>query len=133
MKKYWIYLYWILLAGWVTGAALFMARINGGFLTDYLTDIAFPAWFYIHIRGLWTKDRKIPQVIMFGDWFGIVPERALISILLVGIITEFKTLYLPKGIITGTFDPFDILAYAIGLLICYYLDKKEIQSANIEK
>ncbi|MDP3399259.1 MAG: hypothetical protein Q8S23_08960 [Bacteroidales bacterium] len=133
MNKYWTSFYWILLAGWITGAALFMARVKGGFLTNYLSDVTFPAWFYIHIRGLWTKDRKMPKLFVFGQFFGISPERALIAIFFVGIISEFKTLFWPSGIITGTFDPFDILSYSIGLLCCYYFDKKETYTDNIDK
>jgi|WetSurMetagenome_2_1015567.scaffolds.fasta_scaffold00356_25 hypothetical protein len=133
MNNYWKAFSYILLACWVSGAILFMMRIKGGFITNYLSDITFPAWFYIQIRRPSAKDRKIPKVLIFGDWFGISPERALISILLVGVITEFKTLFWPTGIISGTFDPFDILSYSIGLLICYYFDKKERHADNIVK
>jgi hypothetical protein len=101
-----------------------MARIKGGFVTNYLSDLTFPPWFYIYLRGL-TNNNKKPQLILFKDWFGALPERALVSILTVGIISELKTLILPCGIISGTFDFMDILAYAIGLVICYYFDKRK--------
>jgi hypothetical protein len=102
-----------------------MARIKGGFLTNYLSDLTFPAWFYIYIRGLSTVDRRLPRILLFKDWFGLTPERAISSILIVGIITEVKTFYWPTGVITGTFDYFDIVAYALGLLICYYFDVRQ--------
>lgn len=127
--KSWTIAYWILLVSWVTGAALFMARIKGSFFTNYLSDLTFPAWFYIHIRGLATRNNKLPQLLIFKDWFGATPQRASLSILLVGIISEVKTLYWPTGIISGTFDYLDILAYALGLFFCYYFDIKKSNTA----
>ena len=126
-KKPWTIAFWILFMGWVTGAALFMARVKGGFLTNYLSDLTFPAWYYIYIRGLAAPDSKLPRLLIFKDWFGASPQRALLSILAVGIISEAMTYYWPTGIISGTFDYLDILAYAIGLLLCYYFDTTEIK------
>ena len=126
-KRSWTIAYWILLIGWLTGAALFMARVKGGFLTNYLSDLTFPAWCYIYFRGLSTTDNRQPQLLIFKDWFGVSPQRALISILLVGIISEVMTFYWPRGIISGTFDYIDILAYSIGLLFCYYFDTRKIK------
>ena len=123
--KAWRIAFWILLICWIIGAVLFMAKIQGGFLTNYLSDLAFPPWFYIYIRGLSRRDNRIPRALIFGDWFGRSPERAFLSILFVGIITEVKTFYWPEGIISGTFDPLDILAYSIGLLTCYSFDKMD--------
>jgi hypothetical protein len=108
----------------VTGAALFMARVEGGFLTNYLSDLSFPAWFYIHIRGLATTGNR-PRLLIFNDWFGVSPQRALLSILAVGIISEVKTFYWPGGIMAGTFDYLDLLSYAAGLLCCYYFDTRK--------
>lgn len=121
--QYWTIAYWTLFISWVIGAGLFMARYNGGFLTNYLSDLTFPAWFYIHIRGLRTETRDLPNTYFFKQWFGQTPERASLSIFLVGVVTEFKTLIWPTGIITGTYDTYDIVAYAVGLLICYLTDK----------
>ena len=38
----WKIAYWVLLVCWVMGAALNMARVHGGFLTNYLADLTFP-------------------------------------------------------------------------------------------
>lgn len=38
----WKAAYWVLFVCWVVGAALFMARVRGGLLTDYLGDLTFP-------------------------------------------------------------------------------------------
>ena len=128
-EKYWKIAYWILLISWVTGAILYMARIKGGFFTNYLSDLTFPAWFYIHIRGLSTTARPLPNILFFKDWFGVNANRSLIAILTVGIISELKTFYWPTGLITGTFDYLDIVAYALGLLVCYYFDVRLTRQA----
>ncbi|MDX2282962.1 MAG: hypothetical protein NW241_02320 [Bacteroidia bacterium] len=130
MNTRWTPVYWLLLAAWAAGAALFMARVQGGFFTNYLSDLAFPAWFYIHIRGLWQKDRKPPHLLLAGSWFGRSPERAGLSIFLFGLLTELKTRHWPGGILSGTFDPWDLAAYAAGLLICYGFDKQEARRLN---
>jgi len=101
-----------------------MMRVHGGFLTNYLSDLTFPAWFYIYIRGLWNNENRIPKLIIFGDWFGLSPERSSISIFLVGVITELLTKYWPNGPVAGTYDYLDIISYAVGLPVCYYLDKR---------
>lgn len=124
-KKYWSFSFWLLLLAWIVGALLNMYRVKGGFFTNYLSDLAFPPWFYIYIRGLNKKQSTLPRLAIVGDWFGQKPTRAFVSIFLVGVFSEFKTLYWPGGIITGTFDPYDILAYFIGLFTCYILDRKE--------
>jgi hypothetical protein len=124
-NRYWKILFWMSLISWITGATLFMARVNGGFLTNYLSDLAFPPWFYIYIRGLSTNDKQLPKLAFFNNWFGISPERAALSILFIGVVTEVKTLYWPVGIIPGTFDLADIYSYCLGLLLCYYLDKRQ--------
>ena len=129
MKKeniniYWAIAYWTLLAGSVIGVVLNMNRVRGGFLTNYLADVAFPPWYYIYIRGLWPKKERLPRLILFGDWFGRSPERASISIFAVGTAMELSTIYWPHGLFAGTYDPWDIIAYSLGLLICYYFDKR---------
>lgn len=124
-KNYWTIFYWALLVSWLTGAALFMARVKGGFLTNYLSDLTFPAWFYIYIRGLATTDRRLPQIPFFKDWIGENPKRSLLAILFIGIVSEAKTFYWPTGVISGTFDFLDIVAYALGLFICYYFDTRQ--------
>jgi hypothetical protein len=104
-----------------------MARVKGGFFTSYLSDLAFPPWFYIYIRGLAGSNNTIPKLAVFRDWFGVFPERAFVSILTVGVISEIATFYWPTGIISGTFDPLDIVSYTVGLMLCYYIDKRGIQ------
>jgi len=121
LKTYWETAYWILLFGWVLGAGLAMGRVDGGFFTNYLTDLTFPAWYYIVLRSLGPAHLKSLSVL---QWFARSPERAALSIFIVGVLTETKTFYWPQPPIGGTFDPLDIFAYGIGLSICFYFDKR---------
>ena len=124
MKNLWQICFWILLSLWMLGAGLFMARIRGGFFTNYLSDLAFPPWFYINIRGLAFPNRPVPRLLIVGDWFGRTGERALAGILVVGVVSEFVTYFWPHGLTNGTFDPIDILCYASGLGIAYFFDNR---------
>lgn len=38
-------------------------------------------------------------------------------------MTELSQYFWPHGIFAGTFDPFDILAYAVGVGVCFLFDK----------
>lgn len=123
IKACWTTAFWILLICWIFVAGLDMILLHGGFLTNYLADLTFPAWFYIFIRGKIKEGEDIPHLLLVGNWFGKSPERASISIFIVGVLTELKTFYWPQGPLEGTFDPLDILAYATGLIACYSFDK----------
>jgi hypothetical protein len=132
ISLHWTIAFWILLICWVAGACLNMARVHGGFLTNYLSDLTFPPWFYIFIRGLRRSGENLPKLIVFGRWFGVSPERAVLGIFSVGAATEFKTLFWPGGPLAGTFDLLDIAAYATGLLVCYYFDKKHLKETRTQ-
>src|SRR5262245_30239473 len=108
----WRFAYWTLFASWVIGAALSIKRVHAGFLTNYLADLAFPPWYYIVMRGL--ASRKVPSLLR---WFGHSPERAAVSIFVVGLASELSQR--AAIVITGTYDPWDIAAYAAGLCVCY--------------
>jgi hypothetical protein len=112
----WRYAYWILLVCWIIGAALTMFRVRAGFLSSYLSDVTFPPWFYIVLR------ERVPGkgVRRWIRWIGSTPVRAASAIFLVGLVSEVGQRY---GIPTGTYDPWDIAAYAVGLLVCYGIDR----------
>ncbi len=124
----WKVSYWILFACWVLGAALDMMHVRGGFLTNYLADLTFPPWYYIVIRGLSSGKDRVPRLLR---WFGQSPERTAISIFLVGAATEISQLYWPRGLFKGTYDTWDIVAYALGLAICYSIERDQIRSDNV--
>lgn len=122
-RSYWQIAFWILWAAWVVGTALGMAKFNAGFFTSYLVDLTFPAWFYILVRGLHRTTGQMPRLILVGTWFGESPARAAIGIFTVGFISEIANGYWKAIPMTGTYDPLDIAAYAIGILCCYLPDK----------
>ena len=62
--------------------------------------------------------------IEFFDHTGS-PELAAGSIFVVGLLSEVSQFYWPKGIFRGTFDPFDIAAYGVSLLVCYVAERRE--------
>ncbi len=129
-REYWTIAFWTLFLCWLSVAILAMDHFHGGVLTNYVADLTFPPWFYIYIRGLTREKNTIPRLLFFGTWFGRSPERASISIFIVGVLTELKTYYWPGGLITGTYDPFDILANAAGLAACYFFDKLILNQYN---
>ena len=123
IKDSWKIVFYALLLCWVWGASLDMMHFHGGFLTNYLADLTFPPFYYIFIRGKIYKEETIPNLPLVGRWFGKSPERSSISIFIVGVLMELKTLYWPNEPFAGTFDLKDILAYATGLIACYSFDK----------
>ena len=81
----WSIAYWVLTICFVVAVALNMLRVRGGFLTNYLADLVFPAWMYIASRGLVFRKRKLPLVT---HWLGRTPERAAGILFFAGIMTE---------------------------------------------
>lgn len=120
-RNYWLLAYWILFAGWVTGAGLHMVGIHAGFLTNYLSDLTCPPYLYIAFRGLQINPRK---PLSTTRWFSQTPELTAASIFIVGFLSEIAQLYKPLGFFAGTYDPWDNVSYALGLVICYLFDKK---------
>jgi hypothetical protein len=104
----------------VVSAFLNLARIRGGFLTSHLADIVVPAWMYITSRGLVTTRRKRLALVA---WLGRTPERAALLLFVASALTEISQYFWPQGLFSGRFDPFDILAFAAGLLPCYLADR----------
>ena len=119
-KSGWSIAYWILTVCFVVAVALNMMRVRGGFLTNYLADLVFPAWFYIVVRGLVPRKRKLPLV---AQWLGRTPERAVSVVFLGGVLAEWSSRYWPHGVFPGRYDPWDIVAYGLGLSICYVCDR----------
>lgn len=108
-----------------------MLKVNGAFLTNYLSDLAFPAWSYIYLRGLHTASQKPSKIAFFGRWFGKTPVRSFMSIFLVGAVTELWSLIDPDGPFNGTFDRWDIICYYVPMFVCYLFDLKRLNSSDI--
>ena len=123
----WRIAYWVLLAVIVVTAALNMRHINAGFFTNHAADLSVPAWMYIVLRHFPGKRHFVNALNL---WLGKTPELAATSIFLASTLTEFSQLVWPKGIFPGTFDPLDIAAYGLGLLVCYVIDKRVANEAR---
>lgn len=120
----WRVLSWGLLAGFAAAAALNMMDIAGGFATNHLADVAGPAWLYIVLRGLAEPEKRT----RLGRFFGATPERAAAILLIGSSVTELSQIYWPRGVFSGRFDPLDLAAFAVGIVLLYLLDRRHAGS-----
>lgn len=109
--RYWRAAYYLLLVAWVGCAVLVMKKIRAGVITNYGADLTQPAWLYVAFRDLHGSGR----LRLLNRFVGSTPERAALSIFFVGVATEVSQRYWPSGFFAGRFDPFDIVAYALGI------------------
>ena len=115
----WAIAYWFLTVVFFVTAFISIQRIPAGFLSSYAADVACPAWLYIGMRGL--QGPKRPNRL--GRFFAATPERAALVLFGGSTLTEFSQLWWPRGIFAGTYDPYDIVAYAVGVGACYVAEK----------
>src|SRR5262245_55861174 len=120
MRK-WRAAYWVLFAIFMTTAALNMTKVHAGFLTNYASDLFVPPWLYIVVRRLAHRGQSVS---LLHRWFGPTPERAAIGLFIASAATEVSQIYWPHGVFRGVFDPFDLLAYAVGLGACYIFERR---------
>jgi len=118
-KRVWTVAYWFLTGIFIVTAIISTQRIPAGFLSNHAADLACPAWLYIGIRGLVGPRRRSA----LGRYFGATPERAALVLFGGSTLTEFSQIWWPKGLFAGTYDPYDIMAYAIGVGACYAFEK----------
>ena len=117
-RRAWTVAHWFLTVTFVATAVISTQRISAGFLSNYAADLTCPAWLYIGIRGL-TGSRPS----RLGRYFGATPERAAFFLFGGSTLTELSQIWWPRGFFSGTYDPYDIVAYGAGVGICYVLDK----------
>jgi len=119
----WRTLWWSLFVVWIASAILDVRHIHAGLITSYGADLALPAWLYIATRSLDNPQRKswLKRIL------GRSPELAASVLFLASAITEASQFYWPAGIFPGVFDVFDIIAYGIGIMACYILDKRSLR------
>ncbi len=104
---------------WISDAALVMARVRAGFFTNYAADLALPAWLYIVARSLHEpKSRPLLSRLL-----GKSPELIAGVLFLASVASEVSQLLWPSGFFAGRFDWLDIVAYAVGIGVCYAFDK----------
>jgi hypothetical protein len=115
----WRIAYWLLTIVFFVTAFISIQRIPAGFLSSYAADVACPAWLYIGLRGL--QGPKRPNRL--GRFFAATPERAALVLFGGSTLTELSQAWWPHGIFAGTYDPWDIVAYAVGVGTCYVAEK----------
>jgi hypothetical protein len=103
--------YWVSILTALSVGALQMYRVRGGLLTDYGADLFGTAWLY-------AMTRLGRTVIQRGRTMGAVPAGILIFALCT--LSEFGQ---RLGIVPGRFDPYDILTYAVAILLCWIVER----------
>ncbi|MEO8623313.1 MAG: hypothetical protein ABI625_19710 [bacterium] len=118
--RFWTWMYWALLAAWLVAAALGMRGMHAGFVTSYLADLTQPAWLYVYMRGLVPRAR--PKWWLLRT-IGRTPERAAGVLFAASTLTEISQIYWPRGMFRGRWDPYDVLAYGVGIGLCYAAER----------
>jgi len=107
--------------------ALQMNEVRGGFLTNYLADLAGPVWLYGTLR----LDKTILRFIV--PWTRS-PLFAALFVFSVGTAWEVCQAFDFKGTVLnithGRFDPLDIAAFALGASISFFVDKIVLRRAK---
>ena len=119
--RFWGAAYRVLMAAFLLTAALNLLHVRGGFLTSHLADLTVPPLLYVVSRGL-VPGMARPSIPVM-HWVGGTPERAASCFFAASSLTEVSQIYWPRGLFAGRYDPWDIVAYGSGLLICYLLDR----------
>ena len=116
----WTCVYWALIAAFLLTVVLNLLHVDAGFLTSYLADLTLPALLYVISRGLAPGKRRI----LLMQWLGRTPERAAAVFFLSSTATEISQIFWPQGFFAGRYDPWDIVAYGVGIVVCYHLDSR---------
>lgn len=119
-RPYTILLNIYFVAVFVAIGGLQMYRVNAGFLTNYGADLLAPPYMYLSLRA---------------GRFRLRPFTTLITLLSGCFLWEWLQRYdlagTPLGITRGSFDPFDLLAYTVGLLVSYVVDVRWLRPRRI--
>jgi hypothetical protein len=119
-QRHWVVARHVLFAIFLGTAALNMLHVRGGFLTNHAADLFVPAWLYVVIRGLGTAGGA-------PGWYqrtiGRTPGLTASFLFVASALTEVSQLYWPRGVFAGRFDPLDLVAYGVGLVVCYFADR----------
>ena len=88
-----------------------MYRVRGGLLTDYGADLFGTAWLY-------AMTRLGRTIIQRGRVMAAAPAGWLIFALCTA--SEFGQ---RLGLVPGRFDPWDIVTFALAILLCWGVDR----------
>src|SRR5262247_662127 len=92
--RYWSIASLLLFAASIATGLLEMMRVRAGFITNYVADIAIPAYLYIVFRGLHNPTYRTPLT----KYIGRRPEITALVILGGSIATEICQRYWPSGL-----------------------------------
>ena len=110
-RRYRVILNIYFVAVFVGIGGLQMYRVNAGLLTNYGADLLAPPYMYLMLRG---------------GRFHLRSLTAFTAVLGACFLWEWLQRYdlsgTPLAITRGRFDPFDLLAYTLGLLVIYVID-----------
>jgi hypothetical protein len=97
-----------------------MYRVNAGLLTNYGADLLAPPYLYLMFRG---------------GRLHLSSLTALTAVLGGCFLWEWMQRYdfsgTPLAITRGTFDPLDLLACTVGLLVAYVVDVRLLRPRRI--
>ena len=110
----WRFAYVLLTGVFILTAALNLLGMRAGFLTNHAADLVVPAWMYVAGRGLYRAGGSAGSGILTR----MPGPAAGAALFLASAFTELCQLWWPGGVFRGTFDPWDIAAYGIGLAAC---------------
>lgn len=125
-RRGWRIAYWVLLAIFLLTAALNLLHVRAGFLTSHAADLFLPPWLYVVMRFFPAQRGWLGAI---HRWFGQSPARAAGGLFVASALTELSQIAWPHGLFAGTFDPLDLVAYAVGLLVCFVVDERQRRAA----
>jgi hypothetical protein len=92
-------------------AGLELSRVHGSLATDYGADLFGTAWAYVIIRFKRTES-------FLWRW-ATSPVYVAAAVFAVGAASEYAQ---RLRLISGTYDPFDILTFGLALVACVVLE-----------
>jgi hypothetical protein len=105
-----------------------MFGVDGGVVTSYGADLLAPPILYFAFREGYGSRRR-------GRVWRLSPKASLLTVLAGCTLWEvgqrFDVSGTPLFMAAGTFDPVDLLMYAVGLLACYQLDVRWLAPRGI--
>ena len=127
-NRSWTIALYILVVLFGIAAILNMAHLHIPFITTHAADLSGPAMLFIHFRKSWQQGNRGILI----NTFGRSPEITESAFFFASAPTEISQKYYPHGIFPGSFDPWDIVSYAVGIGICYCLEKAKIGMVESE-
>lgn len=118
-RSYRFFLNGLALVAFVGIGGMQMYQVNGGVVTSYGADLLAPPILYFSFR----EGYRIPRTTRV---WRLDPLASLLTVFIGCAVWEWSQRYdfggTPLALAAGRFDPLDLLAYALGLLISYAVD-----------